>query len=121
MREKVETPCTTCGGAVSVHSPDGQYLGECPHCVPKERQRRIVCAANKNGDLLVLGARHFDMTMNRTIEMLGLEEADWEQGFIDQHGEFLTREEAWVVAEAAGQIIRRVGGDGKRLYSENLY
>ena len=43
------------------------------------------------------------------------------QGFIDQRGNFLTREEAWIVAEASGQIIRRVGGDGKKLYSENLY
>lgn len=87
--------------------------------------RRVVCAANRNGDLLILGARHFDMTMHRTIELLGLDDrlspSRWEQGFIDQHGVFLTREEAWVVAETAGQIIRRVGGDGKRLFSENLY
>lgn len=47
-----------------------------------------------------------------------------EQGFIDQHGAFMSRREAWEVAEAAGQIIRRVGGDeadGGTLYSENLY
>lgn len=94
-------------------------------CSPPEGKQRVVCAANRNGDLLVLGARHFDMTMNRTIELIDPDDrlchGDWEQGFIDQHGEFLTREEAWVVAEAAGQIIRRVGGDGVRLYSENLY
>jgi len=33
----------------------------------------------------------------------------------------MTREEAWQVAEAAGQIKYRVGGDGKELFSENLY
>lgn len=45
----------------------------------------------------------------------------WEQGFIDQRGNFLGRQEAWQVAQAAGQIIRRVGGDteaGGTLYSE---
>ena len=44
-----------------------------------------------------------------------------EQGFVDQFGVFLTREEAWDVASKAGQIVRRVGGDGGCLYSENLY
>ena len=43
------------------------------------------------------------------------------QGFIDQFGQFLTREEAWPIAERNTQIIRRVGGDGIKLYSENLY
>lgn len=46
------------------------------------------------------------------------------QGFVDQRGVFLTRTEAWSIALAAGQIIRRVGGndtDGGTLYSENLY
>ena len=45
-----------------------------------------------------------------------------EQGFIDQCGNFLTREEAWKVAEAADQIIRTGPGfSGPMLYSENLY
>lgn len=46
------------------------------------------------------------------------------QGFIDQRGTFMTREEAWKVAVESGQIKRRVGGDernGGTLYSENLY
>jgi hypothetical protein len=33
----------------------------------------------------------------------------------------MTREEAFEVASAAGQIIRRVGGDDGKLFSENLY
>jgi hypothetical protein len=44
-----------------------------------------------------------------------------EQGFVDQRGEYLTREEAFEVASKAGQIIRRCGGDEGRLFSENLY
>jgi hypothetical protein len=43
------------------------------------------------------------------------------QGFIDNRGNFLTREEALVIAREAGQIRRRCGGDEHALYSENLY
>jgi hypothetical protein len=58
----------------------------------------------------------------------------WECGFIDQHQVFLTRAEAWKVADAAGQIRRPSGfernynnqrrpnvGDEGLLFSENLY
>ena len=91
-------------------------------------KRRIVCAANRYGEVVVCGARHWDSVMSEVIGRLrghGLcQRAQEEQGFIDQKGLFLSREEAWMVAEAAGQIARRVGGDtinGGRLFSENLY
>lgn len=85
--------------------------------------RRVVCAAIRNSSgQIICSARHFDALMHLQInEQI---HGGWkfaEQGFIDQHGAFLSREEAWLVAEAAGQIIRRVGGDGVRLFSENLY
>lgn len=93
--------------------------------------RRVVCAAVKLGPYVVLGARHYDMTMRVHINQIG---EDWDelksrlheekQGFIDQHGEFMSRCEAWNVAKAAGQIIKEVGGNdlnGGTLYSENLY
>lgn len=44
-----------------------------------------------------------------------------EQGFVTSTGRFVSREEAWPIALAAGQIVRRVGGDEGRLYSENLW
>jgi hypothetical protein len=47
--------------------------------------------------------------------------SDAEQGFIDQRGNFVDRKTAWNIAEANGQIIRRVGNDQPVLYSENLY
>lgn len=89
---------------------------------------RIVCAANrhKKGGALVLGARHFDGVMRETMSrmrMLPLNKY-WEEGFIDNRGQFRTRTEAWRIAVAAGQVIRRCGGDekdGGTLYSENLY
>lgn len=86
--------------------------------------RRIVCAANRNPRTkrMILGARHFDHLMQQAGGKMT--RMFVEQGFIDQRGEFLNRQEAWKVAEAAGQIIRRCGVDtanGGTLYSENLY
>jgi hypothetical protein len=83
---------------------------------------RIVCAANRKRFTghVVLGIRHWDDFM-RGIHSEG---DPVDQGFIDNRGNFLSRTEAWKVANAAGQIIRRVGGDdvnGGTLYSENLY
>lgn len=92
--------------------------------------KRIVCAANKfylpnNEVLIVCSPRHYDMTMHQTLNAID-DRTRWdsykeEQGFVDQFGTFHTREEAWVIANEANQIIRRVGGDNGRLYSENLY
>jgi len=83
---------------------------------------RIVCAAirNSEGDV-ICGARHFDQIMRRQIANTEQEWRTAEQGFIDQRGNFLTRKQAFVVAYDAGQIIRRVGGDDEKLFSENIY
>jgi hypothetical protein len=93
---------------------------------------RIICAANKlrleNGAIIVIaGARHWDKGMHEIADALFHQlERELEQGFIDQFNNFYTREEAWIIAEVNGQIVRRVGGDTKldgtgRLFSENLY
>lgn len=85
--------------------------------------QRIVCAANRHPEKqqIILGARHWDAFMCEQTKESDLDWAEAEQGFIDQRGNFLTRQEAWEVAKAAGQIVRRVGGDEGCLYSENLY
>lgn len=86
--------------------------------------RRIVCAANRNPATghLVLGVRHMDTLMQAGVpNKLRLYT---EQGFVDNKGNFLSRKEAFIVANKAGQLIRRCGGDdaqGGMLYSENLY
>lgn len=104
---------------------------------------RVVCAANRytvlipeTGDeyFVVTGARHYDTWMHQQID--AIDEYFWsckkteEQGFIDNRGNFLSREDAWVLAKQNNQILRRVGGDEftdedgtihNRLYSENLY
>ncbi len=82
---------------------------------------RIVCAALQydTGELIV-GPRHFCPVMRKQLENSD-DNGIPEQGFIDQHGKFYNRTEAWIIADNAGQIVRRVGGDEKKLYSENLY
>ena len=77
---------------------------------------RIVCAALRYGDRLVIGVRHFDQFMQPHRG-----EGRPEQGFIDQHGRFYDRAEAFTVAMENGQIVRRCGGDEGCLFSENLY
>ena len=89
-------------------------------------EARIVCAANRFKDgLILVGARHWDMLMHRQMDAIGRDDREQpEQGFVDQFGAFYSRTEAWKIAEANGQIIRRCGGDtenGGTLYSENLY
>lgn len=91
-------------------------------------QRRVVCSANlhKKTSIIFCGARHFDDIMRAQIRRANLDMREpsdmwFEQGFIDQFGVFMTREEALTVALAAGQRIYRCGGDEKKLYSENLY
>lgn len=88
---------------------------------PKGPRPRIVCAACKfPSGRVVISIRHSDSFMHDTLSGSPIE-SQAVQGFVDQFGNFHTREAAWKIAKANSQIIRRVGGDGKRLYSENLY
>jgi hypothetical protein len=106
-----------------------------------ETQRRVVCAAYKMKDgLVVTGVRHLSPDMQAVLYQLYgedyVEHIDplyRKGGFIDQLGNYLTRAEAWEIADKAGQIVRPSGlggydtprksdiGDGGLLVSENLY
>ena len=97
--------------------------------------RRVVCAANRCGAILLIAPRHWDETMHKQYEALsnyagGIPPSHkFEQGFINTWGEFLTRQEAWVVAVDNNQILRFVGNQDEsdlyrndvKLFSENLY
>ena len=93
--------------------------------------RRIACAANRSKGLgknsyIVLGVRHFDDHMRKLIKEKWGEEClknkYFEQGFVDNKGEFLNRKQAFKIAKKAGQIIKKTGGeDSKELFSEDLY
>ena len=85
-------------------------------------KRRIVCAAVLLDDgTMLVGPRHYDTVMHAQLENVPACAKEVEQGFIDQWGTFFDRKDSWGIAEKAGQILRRCGGDGEQLYSENLY
>jgi hypothetical protein len=99
--------------------------------------RKVVSAAMKMKDgLIVAGVRHFSPDMRAVLHRIygeGYHLKVEEQGFIDTHGNFLSREQAWLNADYHGQIhtyapvgetkIRRKArrGDTGTLFSENLY
>jgi hypothetical protein len=90
------------------------------------RPRWVVCAAlrsRKTGQVIA-GARHWDSIM-RGIALVDKKTlAIWqgsEQGFIDQYGQFMDRQEAFKVAKANNQIRRSPIPDDGTLYSEDLY
>ena len=123
-----------------------EYLDSLPG--PDERvdvPERIVCAANKYGDLIIAGVRHGcnamcdnleqAITLNYIRERLvvwDLEKFDKIefkhsgeiQGFLTSKYRFVDRYEAWKIALEQRQIVRRCHGDTKndgKLFSENLY
>lgn len=95
-----------------------------------EQTRFVVCAACKHvgTGLIIPGPRHFDETMRALIEAALKKDGEWprdfEEGFIDQHGVFMDREEAMLVARKARQFVdvwEGCGGNQRTLYSEGLY
>ena len=83
-------------------------------------KRQVVCAANRYGDLIVLGVRHHCPIMNKTLDLLGIDGFTKEQGFVDQWGNYIDRVEALEVLKANGRFIRN-DDFLDELYSENLY
>lgn len=91
-------------------------------------QRRVVCAAIRaeDGDVL-LGVRHYSTDMHAQIHARRdgakfCHRSGTDQGFVDQHGQYMTRAEAYVVAGDARQINDPDACHGKPLlYSEALY
>ncbi|ASZ78967.1 hypothetical protein 2050H1_201 [Serratia phage 2050H1] len=87
----------------------------------------IVAAACKYGDVIITGARHYDRVMHGQLkafsedsELRMMDRGEVVQGFIDNQGNFHNREEALVIARAAGQI-RFKHPPEYELFSEDLY
>lgn len=111
---------------------DNRLVYSEPNNRPKSR---VVTAANRFGDLLLVGVRHHCPIMNTQVKVLGgikllNEYSELEclgslvgksQGFLDQFGNYLTREEAFKVAVSNDQIIHNLGFQHGKLYSEHLY
>lgn len=89
-------------------------------------QQVVVCAACKHGDKVICGARHWDGVMRAQFAASHGKDAKpigWDEGFIDQFGDYLTREEAVEIADKAGQLNQRreKGWPEHMLFSEDLY
>lgn len=87
-------------------------------------QRRISQAAINYNGLIVTGTRHTCPIIRMQINAIGADVLrEWNndklgvQGFTDQYGFFLNRQEAYIIAKAAGQITREDLTPGT-LYSE---
>jgi len=101
----------------------------------KKPQAVVICAACIFDDVILLGARHWDVRMRQQYNMMHNSEKwrkyssspepdEFKEGFINQFGEFLTREEAMKVAKQAKQKIdikQGCGGSTDTLFSEGLY
>ena len=89
-------------------------------------ERRVACAALRWPDgFIICGPRHYHPIMRAAIEAAGRCKLQGnkdivEQGFVDFQGVWLTREEAYIVAKDAKQIVLRCGSDDEKLFSENL-
>lgn len=89
--------------------------------------RRVVCAAIRAEDGCVLvGIRHYSADMHaqlaaRTDGPKFHHRSGADQGFVDQHGVYMTRTEAYAVAVQAGQITNPDACGPDTLYSEGLY
>lgn len=95
--------------------------------------RKVVGVANKHGDLIICGARHGDGIMNTVYRSLNevskamvkdsYQNETAEEGFIDQWGVFMGREEALGVVKASGQPFdpERNGFPENWLFSEGLH
>jgi len=96
--------------------------------MPDRNKRIVVCAAIRKDDLVICGVRHFDEIMRdlvkRTADSFDSTPfGGWEQGFVDNKRQFMTREEAFEVASNAGQVDedKASGGLKESLISEDLY
>ena len=90
---------------------------------------RIVAAATKVGDVILVGVRHGDPFMSQQIDKIwGSTEAFIKyrkehgevQGFIDNAYRFVDRQEGLEIAKKQRQIRKKHGLESE-LYSEDLY
>lgn len=99
------------------YTPDKDNIATVNGC-----KRKVVCAANKFPcGLIICGARHWDSIMSAVADRLNIKGGNEEQGFIDQWQNYMTRDEARIVALANKQDLREPFNDGDIAFSENFY
>lgn len=92
-------------------------------------KRYVAAVANRAEDgTLFLGVRHCCPLMTGSIDnwkkinrIEDKHNPKMEQGFVDQHGNFMNRREAMSVAVASCQIKKSIGYTSNELFSEHLY
>ena len=103
---KMKTPLQTTRGAMICHDSDTLIV-----CSAAITEHGLVIASVRHGDELFYNATEANSITFR-----------WEQGFLTNRFSFVTRKEAWIIAERQGQIRNTLPcDDARRLYSENLY
>ena len=101
-----------------VDAADGRT--ECVGVGEPPEIRRVVCSAARYGNMVIAGVRHFDPVMGNVAGAIDPANLfDWEQGFLDNRSEFLSRNDALVVAVAANQVVKK-HGRADELYSEDF-
>ncbi len=90
---------------------------------PRHGHRIVTAAIQLKDGRVYCGVRHFDELMRMHLEALPIDEVKGHaQGFVDNKYQFLTREEAWRVAQCAGQIrTHAFPVPNGTLYSEDLW
>lgn len=118
------------GGCGSGAAPCSAFCGASDDDITDTPLCFVVCAAIRHtSGLIICGPRHYDPIMRTCILARSKTQEvarahGWyscEQGFVDNKGQWLTREAAWKVADRAGQIRYPNVGTPGTLYSENLY
>lgn len=84
-------------------------------------KRKIVTAANlhKHTGIILVGARHWSPAMIKQLEAMQIDDKDFEQGFIDQFDQFISRVDAKRIAIKNEQPL--IGENWDVLFSENLH
>lgn len=96
-----------------------------PSLVPKETIVRAAC--KHNGaiyDVPAPGRHHNVIRMLVDMQLAGPANPVTDTGgFLTSTGRYVDREEAWLIAEAAGQLLARAPTDGRggMLYSEDVW
>lgn len=92
-------------------------LDDAPEFVPVTCERILIAALYDGCGNVYTGYRHSDIYFDTDLE----DKKGVVEGFLTSKNQFVTRKEAWVIADNAGQIINRSKGIDGLLFSENLY
>lgn len=85
------------------------------------RPERLVSAAIQKDNVIIMGVRHFDQIMQTQLDISGLDRKGWQQGFVTNRLRFVSRDEAWLIAQTNDQICWGKDRPPGKLFSEDLY